>query len=353
MDNNISTTTIDPVVARLTAARIGIQHIGQPILFTLGMIGCTLNIAIFLRPSMRINSCAIYFHASSWANLFCLTWGLFVSMLASFTNNNPLTYNSAYCKIRYYILTGSQLASRACVVLACLDRFLLCSQSAQQRLFCRPSVAIKVMLITIVGCACLSIYVLIVYDSFPQQRQCNVSSATGRIIDTTVLFLFNFGTPALLMSTLSGMIIWRLKQNAKRIGRQKVHVRKRDLQLSTMLIGQVVLYITTALPFVSNFVYLTVTQYVPSSSKSSYRIAAESLAITTTGSFGTFIFNALTFYVYTLTAPSFRRELFGLIVPRRWMNHSQATEQFQLSQTNRVHPFLRDAKSINSQVERN
>ncbi|CAF4300915.1 unnamed protein product, partial [Rotaria sordida] len=35
MDNNISTTTIDPLVARLTAARIGIQHIGQPILFTL------------------------------------------------------------------------------------------------------------------------------------------------------------------------------------------------------------------------------------------------------------------------------------------------------------------------------
>ena len=224
MNSSLSTSTIDPAVVRLNAARVGIQHIGQPILLTLGMIGCVLNIVIFLRPSMRTNSCAIYFHASSWANLFCLTWGLFVSMLGSFTNYNLLNYNSAYCKIRYYILTSSQLSSRACVVLACLDRFMLCSQSVQQRSFCRANIAIKVVSITITGCACLSLYVLVVYDSFPQTRQCVPNSPLGRIIDTVVLFLFNFGTPAFLMSTLSGMIIWRLKQNSKRIGRQKVSI---------------------------------------------------------------------------------------------------------------------------------
>ena len=224
MNGDISTTTIDPAVARLYTARTGIQHIGQPILLTFGMIGCLLNIAIFLRPSMRTNSCAIYFHASSWANLLCLTWGLLISMLGSFIASNPLNYVSAYCKIRYYILTGSQLASRACVVLACLDRFLLCSQSTRQRSFCRPSVAIKVVLATVTGCACLSAYVLVVYDSFPQARQCGTSSPAGKIMDTVVLFSFNFGTPALLMSTFSGMIIWRLKQNAKRVGRDKVSV---------------------------------------------------------------------------------------------------------------------------------
>ncbi|CAF1196627.1 unnamed protein product [Adineta steineri] len=316
MSNNISTTTIDPAVARLNAARIGIQHIGQPILLTLSMTGCILNIAIFLRPAMRTNSCAIYFHASSWANLQCLIWGLFISMLGAFLTNNPLTYNSAYCKIRYYILTGSQLASRA-------------------------SVAIKVMGITITSCACLSIYLLIVYDALPQARQCNVSLAVERIMDTTVLFAFNFGTPALLMSALSALIIWRLKQNTKRIGHQRVHLRKRDLQLAAMLIGQVTLYIITALPFVTNFVYLTVTQYDSPSSKSAYRVAAEALASTATGSFGTFIFNALTFYVYTLTAPSFRRELFALIVPKRWMNRFQPKEHIELSRTNRVNPSMR------------
>ncbi|UJR17061.1 hypothetical protein I4U23_003958 [Adineta vaga] len=342
MNYTLSTTTIDPAVSDLNTARMGIQRFGQPILLTLGMIGCILNIAIFLRPTMRTNSCAIYFHASSWANLFCLTWGLFISMLAFFMNNNPLTYNSAYCKIRYYILTGSQLASRACVVLACLDRFLLCSQSIQQRSFCRANVAFKVMLITVAGCACLSTYVLVVYDAFPQARQCTTSSAAGKIIDTTVLFLFNFGTPAVLMSTLTGLIIWRLKQNGKRIGGRKIHVRHRDLQLAAMLIGQVVLYIVTALPFVSTFIYMTITQYDPPASKSAYRNAAESLALTATGSFGTFIFNALTFYVYTLTAPSFRRELFALIIPKRWINQMHLREQTQITRTNRIRPSLRD-----------
>lgn len=60
-----------------------------------------------------------------------------------------------------------------------------------------------------------------------------------------------------------------------------------------MLVGQVLLYITTALPFASNFVYMTVTQYDSPSSKSPYRIAAETLVSTATGSFGTFVFNAV------------------------------------------------------------
>jgi hypothetical protein len=55
------------MVIQLNIARAAIQ---QPILFT---IGCILNIVIFVRPSMRQNSCAIYFHANSWANFFCLT----------------------------------------------------------------------------------------------------------------------------------------------------------------------------------------------------------------------------------------------------------------------------------------
>lgn len=225
MNNTVSTTTVDSAVARFYTVRSGIQHIGQPSLLAFGMIGCILNIAIFLRPSMRTNSCAIYFHASSWANLFCLTWGLLISLLGVFISNNPLVYNAAYCKIRYYILTASQLASRAYVVLACLDRFLLCSQSVRQRSFCRASVAIKVVLMTLSICACLSIYVLVVYNSFPQTRQCTTSSVTGKIIDTTVLFVFNFGTPAILMSTFSGMILWRLRKKAIRLDRQRVSIR--------------------------------------------------------------------------------------------------------------------------------
>ncbi|CAF1245770.1 unnamed protein product [Adineta ricciae] len=337
MNPNASTTTINPSVSRLVFARIGFQQVGQPILFTLGTIGCLLNICIFLRQSMRSNSCAMYFHTSSWANLFCLTWGLFIGMLGFFTNYYPIGYNSILCKTRYYLLTACQLISRGCVVMACLDRFLLCSPNVRYRSFCQRKTALKVIFLIILICLSLSIYVLIVYE--PNSAfNCTLNSATGRIIDTTVLFAFNFGIPALSMSSLCGLIIWRLKQNSQRFAQQRVHVRKRDVQLSAMLIGQVVLYIVTALPFVCNFVYLSITQYDPPSMRTPYRNAAESLAIVATGAFGTYVFNAMNFYVYTLTAPSFRRELFALITQRQRMNQVPRINPQYLSRTNRINP---------------
>ncbi|CAF1530817.1 unnamed protein product [Adineta ricciae] len=327
MTSNISTAiTIDSSVNRLISARIGFRQIGQPILFTFGLIGCSLNILIFLRPSLCTNSCAICFHTSTWANLFCLTFSLFVGMISFFINYNLLLYNTLSCKMRYYILTNCQLISRACVVFACLDRFFLCSPNVHHRLFCRSKIAIRNLFIIIGFCSCLTVYVLVVYDAFPQTRQCTTNSSAGRIIDTAVLFVFNFGIPAVSMTILSCAILWRLKQNAKRLDQQKINVRKRDVQLATMLLGQVVLYILTALPFVSNFVYITLTQYDLPSSKSAYRSSAESLAITATGAFGIYVFNAMTFYVYTLTAPSFRRQLVSSVIPRRWINGFQRAD---------------------------
>ncbi|CAF1378356.1 unnamed protein product [Rotaria sordida] len=228
---------------------------------------------------MRHNSCAIYFHASSWANLFCLTWGVLASMLATFTNNNPATYNIGYCKIRFYMISFSQMSSRACVVLACLDRLLLCSRSPRKRLFCRPSVAIKVVLVTIFFCACLPIYILVTYEPQLLIRQCLPMSQSVRTFEIVNLWLLGFGAPTLLMSILSSLTLWRLKQNAKRIGRQK-----------------------------------------------------------------------LSFYVYTLTAPSFRRELLLLILPRRWAIKLRQKEQHQMSLTNRIGPSRLDGTSIKLKV---
>jgi hypothetical protein len=94
---------------------------------------------------MRQNSCAIYFHANSWANFFCLTWGILASMLAFFTKNNPADYDVVYCKIRFYMINFSQWSSRTFLVLACFDRFFLCSTSVHQRNLCRPVIAKKVI----------------------------------------------------------------------------------------------------------------------------------------------------------------------------------------------------------------
>ncbi len=206
----------------LNIARAAVQQYGQPVLFTIGIIGCILNIGIFVRPAMRQNSCAIYFHASLWATLFCLTWGVLASMLAFFTKNNPAAYDDVYCKIRFYMINFSQWSSRAFVILACLDRLFLCSTSVRQRLFCRPTIAKKVVVLTTFICACLPIYILITYKSHQIILPCMVIGMAATTFETVSTWLFIFAIPILPMSILSGLIIRRLKENAKRIGREKV-----------------------------------------------------------------------------------------------------------------------------------
>lgn len=52
-----------------------------------------------------------------------------------------------------------------------------------------------------------------------------------------------------------------------------------------------------------------------------------------------------------MTAPTFRRELIALIVPRRWLHNLQQREQDQLSMTNRIYPSTVAGKSVNFQIK--
>ena len=220
--SNISTITIAPIIVNLNIARAGIQRYGQPTLFAVGVVGCFLNILIFLRPSMRHNSCAIYFHASSWANLSCLCWGVLASMLVFFTGNNPASYSIVYCRIRFYMVGFSQYASRAFLILACLDRFLLCSTSVCQRQFCRVNVAKKMVPLATFICACLPMSVLITYGPVNKLRPCMVATEAGYIVETIIDYMFVFTLPTVSMTVLSSLTVRRLRQNARRVGRDKV-----------------------------------------------------------------------------------------------------------------------------------
>ncbi|CAF1486148.1 unnamed protein product [Adineta steineri] len=345
--SNISTSTIDPIIIRLNIARAGIQQYGQPTLFTIGIIGCILNILIFLRPSMRKNSCAIYFHASSWANFFCLTWGVLASMLAFFTNNNPSNYSDVYCKIRNYMINFSQFSSRAFIILACLDRFLLCSTSVRQRQFCRPIIAIKMVVFAILICACLPIYILISYKSRQIIMPCMVTTQAGNIYETISIWMLNVTIPTLSMSILSWLTIKRLKANAKRVGREKIRVNGKDSQLATMLIAQVLLYMVTNVPYFIFIFYAKINENVPTSSKSLYRITIESFSATLLTSFFYYVFNGWSFFVYTLTAPSFRRELFMIFSRLCLCKTPHNNNQHTRTRSERIHPMNQDIATIN------
>jgi hypothetical protein len=67
-----------------------------------------------------------------------------------------------------------------------------------------------------------------------------------------------------------------------------------------MLIGQVLLYLMTNLPYVSIVLYGALTEYIPISSKSPERIASEGFAQTFLASFFYYCFNGVRDFILLL-----------------------------------------------------
>ncbi|CAF3119077.1 unnamed protein product [Rotaria sp. Silwood2] len=96
----------------------------------------------------------------------------------------------------------------------------------------------------------------------------------------------------------------------------QIQIYSKDRQFIAMLKGQITLYITTTWPYVAVMIYTVLTKNIPPSNKSTARNAIEAFALTFSTIFFLYLFNAISFLVYTLGAPSFRRELFIALVPR-------------------------------------
>ncbi|CAF0862522.1 unnamed protein product [Adineta ricciae] len=124
-------------------------------------------------------------------------------------------------------------------------------------------------------CACLPIYILINYGPVNNLRPCMVTTDIGYIVGAVTTYMFLFTIPTLSMGILSWLTVRRLRQNARKVGRDKICVTGKDAQLIGMLTAQVVLYFITNMPFISLVLYGAFTVNV---SQSVYEIAVVNFA---------------------------------------------------------------------------
>lgn len=117
----MSNVTTDWLTSQFTTANWAVSQICIPILFFIGIIGWALNTITFLRPPLRSNSCATYFHASSWPNLCVLFWSPFVNIIANWSGYRLAARSILFCKIRIYFITMFCHTSAAFLLLACFD----------------------------------------------------------------------------------------------------------------------------------------------------------------------------------------------------------------------------------------
>ncbi|CAF1185342.1 unnamed protein product [Adineta ricciae] len=286
-----------------------------PLIFLLGDFGNILNIFLFLRRRLRNTSCNIYFLASAFTNLVALNVGI-ISLL--YVYEQPSAVTLTYCKTRNYVLNISQQASRFLIVLACFDRFALCSTSAGLRKVCQVHIALRYIIPSII----------VIWMIIPLHIPISYSISKNTCIFPGMMVLYNgiYGItmagllPPGLMLTFSLLIyrnlklkqirrrqqIYPLVNNASvnpRIRRQQI----KDQQALAMLLIQVVIYVSSTTLYTTNLMYTVLTMN-DAANKSSERKAIETFASFIAGIL-VFVCPCLSFYSFTLASRLFRKEL--------------------------------------------
>ena len=130
--------------ASLVDIRAWMTRYPMSVFLALGVLGNVINVYMFSRRDFRRSACSLYLLAASCANFISVAWGISPA-LYTLTNPDPSTYSFIYCKLRLYTIHTSLMLGRSFIVLACAERYALCSQSVRLRVLCQPKMAIRII----------------------------------------------------------------------------------------------------------------------------------------------------------------------------------------------------------------
>ena len=223
----MSTPATDWLAGQFNTATWIVNQICLPVLFFVGIIGWLLNTITFSQSTLRSNSCATYFHVSSWTNLCVLFWSPFVYIVGNWSGYRLPINSILFCKARIYFITMFCHASVALLLLACFDRLLLCSRDANRRRLCHVRFAYKMIIITLIICALLPLYIPLTYNRLSSTSNLCIVDVNLSTLDVTYKITVWAIIPPAIMLVLGGLTIYSLKTNARQIA----HIRVRMLYL--------------------------------------------------------------------------------------------------------------------------
>ncbi|CAF1278272.1 unnamed protein product [Adineta steineri] len=298
-----------------------------PILLIFGIIGCLLNILLFSRKRFRTISCCTYFLSASVPMMILVFIGYVPYSYAAY-HPNPQNKNHLFCKLRGYMGQSFQLMYRWIMTIACIDRYMVSSTNLYLRKFSNPriaySIVIKIMILSII----LPLYNLIFLNV--GIGWCLYSKAVYAFYHSLFTFILIGFLPIMIMVICTFLIHDNLR--LKRIRRRDYYhyqddhltsrlLSTRDNQVLLMLFIQVIFYIISTIPWMIVLLYAPYAYNIKN--KSIDRLMIE-IFIGYLTELNVYLYPTLSFYIYTLTSKTFRRELFTIIytlLTRR--NHSQ------------------------------
>jgi hypothetical protein len=316
----MSNSTTPPLVSTLAAIQLRMSYIVMPTLLVFGSGGNILNTLIFLQKTLRSSSCSMYMMAAYILYTFILCFAMSTSLYA-LNNRDPLTYNEAYCKIRQYLISSILTMARCCVGMACVDRYAISSQSVKTRSFGRPRVARYIITIIIVMWLILASHLVILNTI--QNGKCVMPGdysyfyAGYAIVGAGII-------PPGMMVTFTILAAKNIRQLRRRVqpthvdrnhnanvniptnANTGVHLKQHDYQLLKMLMVDITIYCSSAVPAPIYYVYAAITLKSP---KTPEQVAWQTFFNFFTYQVLLYTAASTSFYTNFLVSKAFRNEL--------------------------------------------
>ncbi|CAF1504934.1 unnamed protein product [Adineta steineri] len=274
-----------------------------------GIAGNIINIYL-LYPTRSIPSSYLLFIASFF-NIISLAEALLPRVLTQSFSIDGSSTNMFWCRSRSLISYTVTLLSLTCVCLASIDRFFVTCRSATWRnrsklITAKIAVLIATLVITSINIP------IVIYTTITETtsstgvitRKCSVVNPTFVIYQNWVLRPI---LPGILPGIILGITGWLTYRNvASATGQQLRDTFQRGL--TTMILIQIIVIVIPLTPFSTMIIYQSLTASVP---KSAYRVAQETLVSNITNIL-LHISYASNFYVYFISAPSYRQKFLQL-----------------------------------------
>ncbi|CAF1162206.1 unnamed protein product [Adineta steineri] len=312
-----TSTQIFPTLATIQTLLVAYAY---PTMLVLGILGNSINIYIFLRKKLVGTSCNNYFLATAITNLIILNIGI-ISFLYTYYQSWAIT--TIYCQIRTYFFHASQQMSRYFLVMACFDRFALCSTHVYLRKFSHIRIARRYVIpSTIIFWLIVPIHIPIFYYSI--NNTCAFSGVAAFYQRAYNLVVTAFLPPGLML-IFSILTFRNLKLRNQR--RQiypitprnfTIFMRKtrqeqiKNQQIFVMLLIQVFIYLCSTSLYSVYTLYTFITAN-DGTNKSNERLSIESF-ISFTNTMLIYIFPFISFYLFVSVSHTFRKEMKLMII---------------------------------------
>ncbi|CAF1051769.1 unnamed protein product, partial [Didymodactylos carnosus] len=262
------------------------------------------------RKSLRSSPCSLYFLASAINNFFVLYFSLITRLLSDGFSIDPTSNSMAFCKIRYYFSYIFFALSPYFTVLASIDRYCVSSSNPNIRRFSNRTVAYRAISMTILFTLLIYMHMAIYFQvntiPFIPITYCYTRPGTYATFYALFYLIFYCLLPPVLMGTFGLLTILSIRQHRQRIVPSTVNIsrgKKRDKQLSRMLLIQIITEVLLVMPFAIMQLILVILNYVND-------IITFVAALTVLPLFFSY---CTSFYIYTLSARLYRTELFRVI----------------------------------------